>query len=228
MAVPHGVNHEGGDFHALWDHLAPRLIDERTLRRLLDGYPEERAATGRAFCGDVLETLCAIVLDLEVTERGVGAKNVKISKALAELRAHVCGAAETLRKLSQADTLAVEKRKSTRAFVTRLVTQHGAAFDTHLAWNGGDPERTESGRALVWVVDELLHYLRSRLAGSASLDVDTSDGVEARLSTPSGALAVADGEPEWLLRCRLRLALAAGSIQLQQLAEGTCVEILLP
>ncbi|MBV8300809.1 MAG: hypothetical protein JOY68_02680 [Candidatus Dormibacteraeota bacterium] len=226
--MPHGVDHEGGDFHALWDHLAPRVIDERTLRRLLDGYPEERSATGRAFCGDVLETLCAIVLELEVTERGVGAKSVKISRALAELRAHVCSAAETLRMLSETDTLAAENRESIRAFVTRVVARHGAAFDTHLAWIGGDPERTESGRALVWVVDELLHHLRSRLAGSASLDVDTSDGVEARLSTPSGALAVHSGEPEWLLRCRLRLALAAGSIQVQQLAEGTCVEILLP
>jgi len=203
-------------------------VDELTLRRLLDGITADRATIGRALTAEVLETLCSIALDLEVTERRVGDAGGPITETLADLREHVISAATMLRALPGQLRSQPTPHEPASAAVSRCLARYGATLETSLEWQGDDPRDAESASALHWVVEEMLHHLHSCTAGALTLNVDTRSGVHAVLWTPAPALAMADGEPDWLLRSRLRLQLAGGSLALVPVAEGSCAEIHLP
>ena len=66
------------------------------------------------------------------------------------------------------------------------------------------------------------------LAGWVQVTVTTDSGVTMTVATQSRALATGGHEPDWMLRCRLRLQLADGTIQEVPDEEGSAVEVSLP
>jgi hypothetical protein len=203
-------------------------VDEPTLRRLLDGITADRATIGRALTGEVLETLCSIALDLEVTERRLGDAGGSITETLADLREHVIAAANMLRALPGQGSTQPRAHEPASAAVARCLARYNATLETGVDWQGDDPEQAESTAALLWVVEEVMHHLHGCTAGRMALRVDARHGVRATLWTPSPALSMTDTEPDWMLRSRLRLQLAEGSIGAVRVASGSCVEVLLP
>jgi hypothetical protein len=203
-------------------------LDESTLRRLLDGIASDRATTGRALTAEVLETLCSITLDLEVTERRVGDSGNQLTETLADLRAHVIEAADGLRALPVNVAVRTQANEQIMLAVNRCLERFAGTLETSLDWRGPEPSNAESASAAVWVLQELLHHLHSCTAGFASFTVEVGTRMQVLVVTPSNAFSVTDGEPDWLLRSRLRLQLAGGTISRVHVADGTAVEIDLP
>jgi hypothetical protein len=204
------------------------VIDDHTLLRLLDGIASDRVTTGRALTAEVLETLCSIALDLELTERRVGDSNDYITEMLTDLRSHVTGAAEMLRRLPGNVAVLPEASEAVSAAVGRSLTRYAETLETRLEWRGGEPPHAEAAAALVWVVQELLHHLHGCTAGSTAMFVTAGTPLRVTVHTPSDALAPKSPEPDWLLRSRLRLQLAGGTITASAVADGSQVEFQIP
>ena len=204
-------------------------IDDDVLRRLLDGISADRSASARSLVRDVLEMLCSMTLDLEVTERSVGSNFNGAGRALADLRGHIVEAAARLRAMPQpvmpryatGDQLAIVVRRGLNAYASSL--------DIALEWHGGEPQRDESAAALLWVLHELVHHLHTVVAGRCSVDVRVErTGTTVTVRTPGAAFASGDVEPDWLLRSRLRLQLAGGAIQAFTAGDAPSVSFSVP
>jgi hypothetical protein len=204
-------------------------VDSVTLSRLLDSFTADRAATGRSVVAQVLETLCSITLDLEVSERRMGGNGGRMHDTLSDLRNHVSEAAIMLRALPNSMKVHTETGEQLAVAVSRCVGRYAGSMDAHLEWFGGDPLRADTAGALVWLLEDLLHHLYQSVAGSASITV-TVDNAQTTLTvrTPSNAFAAGDAEPDWLLRSRLRAQLAGGEIRAGDSAPGSAVEVWLP
>jgi len=208
----------------------PQLeVDAGTLRQLLDSLITDRSKTGASYAADVLETLCSLTLDLEVTERLVHQDPTSVPKALADLRNHISAAATMLRALPSQVDVYPEETEHLASAVNRCLFRYAGSLQAELSWAGGEPSSDEAASALVWVLQELLHHLHGVTAGWAAVSVSVdAGGVTMRVSTPSGALAPAAAEPDWWLRSRLRLALAGGTIRCGGSAESSWAEAMLP
>ena len=73
-----------------------------------------------------------------------------------------------------------------------------------------------------------MHDLHTVHAGSVLFDVSVDADVVLTVTTPSAAFDLDDVEPQWLLRCQLRLQLAGGDITVRTGGEGTGIEAALP
>ena len=203
-------------------------VDSHTLRRLLDGIAVDRASTGRAATSEALETLCSIALELELTERRLGSGSAP-SETLADLRDHVTAAAKTLRSLPNNVQVRAQADEPLSVAVGRCISRYAGTLDAGLEWDDPDAEVSpESAAALVWVLQELLHHLHGTTSGWAQVTVSTGAEVTMHLATQSRSLATDGHEPDWLLRCRLRLQLANGTIREVPDDEGSAVEVTLP
>jgi hypothetical protein len=112
--------------------------------------------------------------------------------------------------------------------VRRGLDRYSGTIRAELSWSGAGSENPESSGALLWVLQELLHHLHVTLAGYVQVSVDVDSNVTMRVFTPSDALRVQGAEPDWLLRCHLRLKLAGGSIHEVAADGGSCLEVWLP
>jgi hypothetical protein len=211
------------------DHASAASSDSRTVRRLLDGIATDRTVTGRALTSEVLETLCSIALDLELTERRVGHDPASIGEALTVLRGHITTAAHMVRALPDNVAVRAETGEALSMAVRRCLLRFSGSLEAELTWSGADTASAETASALLWVVQEVLHHLHHAVAGWTKVTVRVdSRGVATRIETPSMALAVAGGEPDWLLRARLRLELAGGSISTGTSSGSSYVDVRLP
>lgn len=206
----------------------PPSVDSETLRRLLDGITADRTSTGRAVVAEVLETLCSIALDLEITERRVASESAPIGDTLADLRNHVISAATTLRALPGNIDVRPHADEQLVAAVRRCLSRYATNLEAQLEWSGGEPENRESSSAALWVIQEVLHHLHAQTAGWADVDLRTDDGLVLVVTTPSQALTTGTVEPDWMLRCRLRLQLAGGTIRTRAGADASAIEVRLP
>lgn len=187
--------------------------DTNTVRRLLDSLSTDRVLTGRALTGEVLETLCSIALDLELTERRVGHDPATIAQALTDLRGHITTAAHTVRALPDHVQVRSEAGEALAFAVRRCLMRYAGTLEAELTWSGGEAGSAESASALLWVLQEILHHLHQTVAGWAKVSVRVDEhGIAMRVETPSPALAVSGAEPDWLLRSKLRLELVGGHI----------------
>jgi len=206
----------------------PAAVDAATLRRLLDGIATDRASTGRAAIAEALETLCSIALELELTERRLGAGSAP-SDTLADLRDHVVSAASTLRSLPNHVQVRAQSDEDLTIAVQRCLNRYTGSLETELEWDGlGNGVSPESASAAIWVLQELLHHLHGTMAGRVHIVVTTTSGLLLQLTTPSNAFAIRDHEPDWLLRCRLRLQLAGGAVTEGPTEAGSAVAVQLP
>jgi hypothetical protein len=203
-------------------------VDAATLRGLLDGVATDRATTGRVVIAEALETLCSIALDLELTERRLSSGSAKIGETLADLRDHITTAAATLRALPNNVAVRPEADEQLAAAVGRCLDRYAGALTAKLSWSGAGRENPESSAALLWVLQELLHRLHGTLAGCVEVSVDVGPNMTMRVFTPSSAFQVQGAEPDWLLRCHLRLKLAGGSVHEVAADGGSCLEVWLP
>lgn len=186
------------------------LIDEDVLRRLLDGIAADRSATAVSLVRDVLELLCSMTLDLELTERRVGTAAGDAGHALSDLRSHVTAAASRLRALPTPATPLLSSGEQLAVVVRRVLGAYAGSLEIGLEWYGGDPQRVETSAAMLWVMQELVHHLHSTLAGRCDVMVRVEESVtQLTVSTPSAAFDPT-GDPEWLLRTQLRVELAGG------------------
>jgi hypothetical protein len=205
-----------------------QAVDSDTLRRLLDGIATDRASTGRAAIAEALETLCSIALELELTERRIGSGSAP-SETLADLRDHVTRAAATLRSLPHNVQVRTQADEQLSVAVRRCLSRYAGTLDAGLEWEDSDaPVGAESTAALLWTLQELLHHLHGAMGGWVQVTVTTTAGVTMTLTTPSTSFAMSGREPDWMLRCRLRLQLADGHIREVAVAEGSSVEVTLP
>jgi hypothetical protein len=202
-------------------------VDAATLRGLLEGIATDRATTGRLVIAEALETLCSIALDLELTERRLSTGAAKVGETLADLRDHITTAAATLRALPDNVTVRSVAGEQLAGAVRRCLDRYSGTIRAELSWSGAGRENPESSGALLWVLQELLHHLHGTLAGYVEVSVHVDSNVTMRVFTPSSAL-VQGGEPDWLLRCHLRLKLAGGSIHEVAADGGSCLEVWLP
>jgi len=203
-------------------------VDSHTLRRLLDGIAVDRASTGRAAISEALETLCSIALELELTERRIGSGSAP-GELLGDLRDHVTAAAATLRGLPNNVQVRTQADEPLSVAVGRCLNRYSGTLDAGLDWDDRDADvSSESSAALVWVLQELLHHLHGTMAGWVQVNVTTTSGVSMTVATQSRALSSATHEPDWMLRCRLRLQLAGGTIEEVPDEEGSAVEVTLP
>jgi hypothetical protein len=203
--------------------------DSATVRRLLDSLAADRTVTGRALTSEVLETLCSIALDLELTERRVGHDPASIAEALADLRGHITTAAHMVRALPDNVTVRAEQGEALSLAVRRCLLRYSGSLEGELTWAGAEVATPESSSALLWVLQEILHHLHFAVAGWAKVTVRVdADGITMRVETPSLALAPAVPEPDWLLRSRLRLAQALGRISAQPARGSSYVDVTLP
>jgi signal transduction histidine kinase len=209
---------------------APDTIqDSVTMRKLLESLATDRMITGRALTGEVLETLCSIALDLELTERRVGHDPASISQALTDLRGHTTTAAHMVRALPDHVQVRAETGEELAFAVRRCLVRYSGSLEVELTWSGGEAGSAESASALLWVLQEVLHHLHHAVAGWAKVTVRSdSQGIAMRVETPSPALTVSRSEPGWLLRSRLRLELAGGSISAAASGESTYVDVRIP
>ena len=208
---------------------APAGIDDAVLRQLLDGIAADRSASARSLVRDVLEMLCSMTLDLEVTERLIGNSFNGTGRALADLRGHIVQAATRLRAMPQPVTPQHTTGEQLAIIVRRSLNAYGGSLDIALEWHGGEPERDESAAALLWVLQEVVHHLHGVVAGRCSVDVRVeATGTTVTVRTPAAALASGAVEPDWLLRSRLRLQLAGGAIQALSAGGGTSVSFCVP
>jgi hypothetical protein len=203
-------------------------VDAATLRGLLDGIAADRATTARVVIAEALETLCSIALDLELTERRLSSGTAKLGETLSDLRNHITTAAATLRALPNNVEVRPAADEQLAGAVRRCLDRYSGALTAALSWSGAGRENPESSAALLWVLQELLHRLHGTLAGYVEVSVDVDPGVTMRVFTPSGAFQLHGAEPDWLLRCRLRLKLAGGSIHQVAADGGSCLEVWLP
>jgi hypothetical protein len=215
----------------LADHAGPEsapAVDSETLRRLLDGIATDRASTGRAAIAEALETLCSIALELELTERRLGSGSAP-SETLADLRDHVTLAAATLRSLPNNVQVRTQADEQLSVAVHRCLSRYSGTLDAELDWQDeGAQVSAESAAALLWALQEVLHHLHGGMAGWVRVTVSTAPGVTMTLTTPSTSIASSGREPDWMLRCRLRLQLAGGHIRDIPVDEGSSVEVTLP
>jgi hypothetical protein len=218
------------------DHLAHpssvsehELVDSATVRRLLESLSADRAITGRALTGEVLETLCSIALDLELTERRVGHDPVSIAQALTDLRGHITTAARTVRALPDHVQVRAEEGEELAFAVRRCLLRYAGTLEVELTWSGGEAGTPESASALLWVLQEVLHHLHQAVAGWAKVSVRAdAQGIAMRVETPSLALAASAPEPDWLLRSTLRLELARGDIAVATSGTSSYVDVSIP
>jgi hypothetical protein len=204
------------------------LARRDALRALLDGVFLDRMETSRSLTGIVLETLCSIALDLEVTERHVGGDASQLKESLAELRAHITQAAAVLRRLPDNVDVKTDIDEPVARIASRCVARYADSLDVQLLWRGGEPQTAESAEALLWVLQELLCHLRLSTAGWATVTVALDSSITMTVTTPSAAFHVSGEEPLWLSRCRLRLHLAEGELWVATTADGSSVRITLP
>jgi hypothetical protein len=212
--------------HALAEPEA--AVDSETLRRLLDGIATDRASTGRAAIAEALETLCSIALELELTERRLGSGSPP-SETLADLRDHVTKAAATLRGLPNNVQVRTQSDEQLSVAVRRCLSRYSGALEAALEWEDSEaPVGAESAAALLWVLQELLHHLHGGMAGWVQVTVTSAPELTMALATPSTSLATSGREPDWMLRCRLRLQLAGGEIREVPADNGSRVLVTLP
>lgn len=204
-------------------------LDQEMLRRLLDGLALDRSTIARSLVRDVLEMLCSIALDLEVTERLMGNSFNGAGRALADLRGHIVDAAARLRAMPQPAAPLHATGEQLAIVVRRSLNAYAGSLDVTLEWHGGEPERAESTAALLWVLQELVHHLHSVVAGRCSVDVHVEPAeTTVTVRTPVPAFATGDVDPDWLLRSRLRLQLAGGAVQALNSGGGTSVAFSVP
>ncbi|MFN2582771.1 MAG: hypothetical protein ABR498_08540 [Candidatus Dormibacteria bacterium] len=218
----------GGERSTVLD--ARSVVDAQVLRRLLGGIASDRATTALAVGRDVLEMLCSITLELEVAERRVGKEFGTGAHALGDLRGHISDAATRLRALPSPSALRPDAGEQLAVVVRRTLATYGGSLEIGLEWAGGEPRRGESAVATVWVLQELVHELHGSFAGRCDISVriDASGAVILRVSSPSRALRAGDDEPDWLLRTRLRVQLAGGSVETTDDASSSAVVVRLP
>lgn len=202
--------------------------DESALRSLLDGIAGERFAISRAVSGEMLEMLCSVALDLEITERHMETDVNAAGRSLTELREHVIGAAGLLRSLPYNAVLEPDRGETVAEVVSRYVRSYATLLDTRLVWRGGEPDSSESAAALLWVLQELLCHLQRCTAGNAAVEVAVAHGITLTVSTRSASFERGDADPDWLTRCRLRLQLAGGEIRVTAWPSGSAATVLLP
>ena len=207
---------------------SPMLAEDAALRRLLDGVHEDRVATSRSVTGDMLEALCSIALDLEVTEKRAGRDDEDVRHSLEDLHAHVTHAAEALRSLPTNVEVRVAADDDYPTLASRCTARYARRLDVQLQWGGGEPLTSESGETLLFVLEEALSHLRNTTAGEALIDVSVDADITLRISTPSPAFETFDDEPLWLLRSRLRVQLAGGEIEPMAGADGSTLVVQLP
>jgi len=200
----------------------------RALRRLLDGIQLERGTLTRRASAQLLEMLCALALDLEITERSAAEAAPQVHQALVDMRRHITDAAERIRTLPANVDVPDETDGTLPGAVNQILARYRRTLDVSLNWRGDDLMSLESANALLWVVDELLNQLRHAHAPSAEVDVNVDHLVSLLVTTPSQAFSVDDIEPQWLLRSQLRLQLAGGDLRVLGHDEGTSVEAELP
>jgi hypothetical protein len=203
--------------------------DSATLRRLRESLTRDRSLTGRSMTGEVLETLCSIALDLELTERRVGHDPATIAQALADLRGHITTAASTVRALPDHVQVRSEAGEALAFAVRRCIVRYAGTLEVELTWSGGEASSSESASALLWVLQEILHHLHQVVAGWAKVSVRVDDhGIAMRVETPTTALAVDGPEPDWLLRSTLRLSLAGGYVSSSTAGKSSYADVALP
>ncbi len=208
---------------------AASMADGATIRRLLESLTRDRALTGRALTGEVLETLCSIALDLELTERRVGHDPASIAHALTDLRGHITTAAHMVRALPDHVQVRAESGEELAFAVRRCLTRYAGTLEVELTWSGGEAVTPESESALLWVLQEILQHLHQALAGWAKVSVRVDGhGIAMRVETPTLALAATTAEPDWLLRSRLRLELAGGSVASTTSGKSSYADVTLP
>ena len=212
------------------DAVTPSTVaDAAMMRRLLESLAYDRTITGRALTGEVLETLCSIALDLELTERRVGHDPASIAQALADLRSHITTAAHMVRALPDNVQVRAEAGEELTFAVRRCLVRYSGSLEVELTWSGGEAASSESAAALLWVLQEILHHLHHAVAGWAKVTVRVdAEGIAMRAETPSMALAVSSTEPDWLLRSKLRLELAGGAIFTAASGASSYVDVRLP
>jgi len=218
------------------DHLASAVedredtfADSTTVRRLLEGLAGDRVVSGRALTAEVLETLCSIALDLELTERRVGHDPVTMSEALTDLRTHITAAANMVRALPDQVQVRPETDEQTADAVRRCLDRYAASLDVEFSWTGADVANAESAAALLWVLQEILHRLHHTVAGRAAVSVRVgAAGTALLVEAPTTALLAPRADEDWLLRCRLRLELAGGAISTGGAADVSFADVQLP
>jgi len=207
---------------------APLPAEDAALRRLLHGVHDDRVATSRSVTGDMLEALCSIALDLEVTEKRAGSHDDDVRHSLEDLHAHVTQAAESLRLLPNNVEVRVAADDDVPTLASRCTARYANRLDVQLQWSGGEPFTTESAEALLFVLEEALSHLRNATAGSASVDVSVGPDMILTIWTPSPAFETSDDEPLWLLRSRMRVQLAGGWVEPTTGADGSSLVVRLP
>lgn len=203
--------------------------DAAVLRQLLEGIAADRETTSQAVARDVLELLCTIALQLEVTERhGAGSRNGE-GRLLAELHRQVTAAAARLRALPLTQRTSGESNEQVAIALRRGAEAYAGSLDLALTCQGGEPALAETRAALLWIVQELLHRLHHEVAGHADVTVQvTAEETTLAVTTPSPALFAAGADPAWLLRVRLRAALAGGDVDVCDAGDRSGVTVRLP
>lgn len=206
---------------------AEQLVDAATLRSLLEGMSHDRTAIGEGLTRDVLETLCGIALDLELTERIIAANPDQASGALESLRLHITDAAKKLRALPGSLQFEADPGGVATMQVHRCLGRYADTMPVELRWQAPDRLSERGLTALLWLVQELLFQLHTSTAGSAQLSVVAEAG-RLRGEMQCNAAVLGDGRSAWAQRCTVRLALDGGSMQQGRNDDGSWLRFELP
>ena len=175
--------------------------------------------------GDLLDVLAKVVLALEDAERDIAADPSITHAAFEELHRHIVRSADQLRHLFQPVSLAHSRQGLTIAIRECIKSVRGIAVELDL--RGPEVATLENTEALVWTLQELLHHIRSATAERVTVVVQGDANGSTTLIASAGprAFSAESGEPSWLLRSRVRMAVVGGSVVLKSGKAASSVEI---
>lgn len=210
-----------------WARAAGGRGDPALLRRLLD---EADRAAQRAMAiasGEAVEVLAATALDLDVAARRPGSPEVVA--AILAARDRLADAAERLHRPPLGENLAAGGPRAGET-PERICTRWQERLDVSLSWAVAEELAGPLAGDVVTVVDTCLGHLAEVAPGSrveVTAAVTAQSTLALRVACDGPAL-FPDGEPGWLLRVRLRVALVGGRVLCGQAADGTFLEARFP
>jgi hypothetical protein len=202
----------------------PPLVDDVLAVRLLDGAVEERARLIADLFELTGEALAGAVLDLEVVRRESLREPERAAVGLFEVGRRLTGAADGIRQQARAADLRPRADESLPAALRRAAETLGAQLRTTVAWSGPEAIDPRAATAVFAVVEECLRHLATVPGTEVAVAVDAvgAGALMLRVATSGGGLTPA-GEPPWLVRSRVRAAVAGA--RLECAADGTRVEL---
>ena len=204
--------------------------DVELVRRLLDEASADRARSARALLESVLETLCTVVLDMEVVQRQVTREPHASAEVFRGLQDRLTAVVDDLRTLPDTDVIEPLPHEPLNGTLRRCVERHRARLQAEFAWSGGEAASDEVRRAATWVVEEFLSTASHAGASHAGVALGADAETLLLRLTATAALAADDAgvETGWILRCRARAAVAGGTLAVERAPDSCALELRFP